>query len=119
MLIVFKLLLRVGAKYGPTRFLTYVEAINGYRHLLSQKDIDKAASLCTSLRGHLKSRFIVLNDDRKPQPPPSKPGQSPESGSSSHRPSPRGSGLPGISKRGTRREREEDSSDVSTTPAKR
>ena len=55
---------RVGGKDMGTRFLSYVEAIHGFRHLLTQEDLDRAMSLCTSLKGHLKSRFLVLSDDR-------------------------------------------------------
>ena len=55
---------RVGGKDKPTRFLSYVEAIHGFKHLLKQEDLDKAMSLCTSLKGHLKSKFLVLSDDR-------------------------------------------------------
>ena len=47
----------------------------GSKHLLMQEDLDKAASLCTSLKGHLRARFIVLSDDRTLPPPPSKPGK--------------------------------------------
>ena len=38
----------------------------GYRHLLTVEDLNKAASMCSSLKGHLRSRFIVLSDDRDP-----------------------------------------------------
>ena len=55
---------RVGGKDKPTRFLSYVEAVHGFRHLLTQEDLDRAMSLCTSLKGHLKSKFLVLSDDR-------------------------------------------------------
>lgn len=58
------LLFRVGGKDKPTRFLSFVEAVHGFRHLLTQEDLDRAMSLCTSLKGHLKSRFLVLSDDR-------------------------------------------------------
>ena len=64
-------LLRVGGgKDQGTRFLSFVDAINGFRHLLKQEDLDKALSLCTGLRGHLKSRFMVLSDDRVLPPAP-------------------------------------------------
>ena len=49
--------------------------MSGFRHLLEQDDLDKAASLCTSLKGHLKARFIVLSDDRVLPPPPNKSGK--------------------------------------------
>ena len=55
---------RVGGKDKGTRFLSYVESVHGFRHLLTQEDLDRALSLCTSLKGHLRSRFIVLSDDR-------------------------------------------------------
>ena len=32
--------------------------------MLKQEDLDRAMSLCTSLKGHLKSKFLVLSDDR-------------------------------------------------------
>ena len=54
----------VGGKDKGTRFLSYVDAINGFRHLLTQEDLDRALSLCTGLRGQLKNKFIVLSDDR-------------------------------------------------------
>ena len=57
-------MLRVGGKDTGTRFLTFVDAVLGFKHLLTQEDIDKAASLCQNLKGHLKSRFIVISDDR-------------------------------------------------------
>ena len=63
-------MLRVGGKDTGTRFLTFVDAVLGFKHLLTQEDIDKAASLCQNLKGHLKSRFIVISDDRTPPPPP-------------------------------------------------
>ena len=44
----------------------------GYRHLLTVEDLNKAASMCSSLKGHLRSRFIVLSDDRDPPPPPAR-----------------------------------------------
>ena len=66
-------MLRVGGgKDKGTRFLNFVDAISGFRHLLTQEDIDKAASMCQGLKGHLRSRFIVISDDRQPPPPPSK-----------------------------------------------
>ena len=63
-------MLRVGGKDTGTRFLTFVDAVLGFKHLLTQEDIDKAASLCQNLKGHLRSRFIVISDDRTPPPPP-------------------------------------------------
>ena len=63
---------RVGAKDGPTRFLTYVDAVLGFKHLLTESDLDKALSMCSSLKGKLRSRFIVLSDDRTPGPPPNR-----------------------------------------------
>ena len=57
-------LLRVGGKDQGTRFLSFVDAIAGFRHLLTQSDLDKALSLCTGQRGKLKSKFLVLSDDR-------------------------------------------------------
>ena len=73
---------RVGGKDKPTRFLSYVEAVHGFRHLLKQEDLDKALSLCTSLKGHLKSRFLVLSDDRilPPYQPKSGKRSHPDSG---------------------------------------
>lgn len=66
-------MLRVGGgKDKGTRFLSFVDAISGFKHLLTQEDLDKAASMCQGLKGHLQSRFIVLSDDRQPPPPPSK-----------------------------------------------
>ena len=66
-------MLRVGGgKDKGTRFLSYVDAVLGFRHLLTQEDIDKAASMCQNLRGHLRSRFLVMSDDRVPPPPPSR-----------------------------------------------
>ena len=41
-----------------------MDAINGFRHLLLQEDLDRALSLCTGLKGQLKNKFIVLSDDR-------------------------------------------------------
>ena len=58
------MIFRVGGKDKGTRFLSYVEAVHGFHHLLTQEDLDRALSLCTSLKGHLRSRFIVLSDDR-------------------------------------------------------
>lgn len=66
-------LLRVGGgKDKGTRFLSFVDAMIGFRHLLTQEDIDKAASMCQNLKGHLRSRFLVLSDDKTPPPPPNK-----------------------------------------------
>ena len=61
---------RVGTKDGGTRFMTFVDSINGFKHLLTQQDLDKALSTCSSMKGKLRSRFIVLSDDRTPPPPP-------------------------------------------------
>ena len=61
---------RVGTKEGGSRFLTFVDSINGFKHLLTPEDLDKALSMCSSLHGKLRSRFIVLSDDRNPPPPP-------------------------------------------------
>ena len=64
-------MLRVGGgKDSGTRFLTFVDAMLGFKHLLTQEDIDKAASMCQNLKGHLRSRFLVISDDRAPPPPP-------------------------------------------------
>ena len=63
---------RVGAKNSGTRFLSFVDTMLGYRHLLTPEDINKAASMCTSLKGVLRSRFLVLSDDRDPPPPPAR-----------------------------------------------
>ena len=78
----FYFFFRVGGKDKPTRFLSYVEAVHGFRHLLKQEDLDKALSLCTSLKGHLKSRFLVLSDDRilPPYQPKSGKRSHPDSG---------------------------------------
>ena len=66
-------LLRVGGgKDKGTRFLSFVDAMIGFRHLLTQEDIDKAASMCQNLKGHLRSRFLVLSYDKTPPPPPNK-----------------------------------------------
>ena len=65
-------MLRVGVKDQGTRFLSFVDAMNGFRHLLTTEDLDKAASMCQGLEGHLRSRFLVLSDDRQPPPPPNK-----------------------------------------------
>ena len=62
-------LLRVGGKDKGTRFLSFVDSMLGFRHLLTDEDLGKAASLCTSMRGQLRSKFMVLSDD-KPLPPP-------------------------------------------------
>ena len=60
----------MGTKEGGSRFLTFVDAILGFKHLLTDDDLDKALSMCASLKGKLKSRFLVLSDDRTPPPPP-------------------------------------------------
>lgn len=65
-------MLRVGVKDQGTSFLTFVDAMNGFRHLLTTEDLDKAASMCQGLKGHLRSHFLVLSDDRQPPPPPNK-----------------------------------------------
>ena len=52
-----------------TRFLTYVDAVLGFKHLLTESDLDKALSMCSSLRGKLRSRFLVLSDDHTSPPP--------------------------------------------------
>lgn len=64
--------LRVGSQGKGTRFLSYVEAVKGYGHLLTQSDLDRAASMCKSMKGSLKARFLVLDDDRDLPPPPSR-----------------------------------------------
>ena len=64
-------LLRVGGKDKGTRFLSFVDAMLGFRHLLTVDDLNKASSLCTSMKGTLKSKFIVLSDDKMLPPPPS------------------------------------------------
>ena len=63
-------MLRVGGKDKGTRFLSFVDAMIGFRHLLTAEDLNKAASLCTSMRGQLQSKFIVLSDDKVLPPPP-------------------------------------------------
>ena len=63
----------VGTKESGTRFLTYVDAVLGFKHLLTTADLDKALSLCTGMRGKLRSRFLVLSDDRVLPPPPVRP----------------------------------------------
>ena len=63
-------LLRVGGKDKGTRFLSFVDAMLGFRHLLTADDLNKASSLCTSMKGTLKSKFIVLSDDKMLPPPP-------------------------------------------------
>ena len=57
-------LLRVGGKDQGTRFLSFVDAVAGFRHLLTQEDLDRALSLCSGQKGKLKSKFLVLSDDR-------------------------------------------------------
>ena len=44
-------LLRVGGKDQGTRFLSFVDAIAGFRHLLTQADLDRALSLCSGQKG--------------------------------------------------------------------
>ena len=63
-------LLRVGGKDKGTRFLSFVDAMIGFRHLLTEEDLNKAASLCTSMKGTLQSKFLVLSDDKVLPPPP-------------------------------------------------
>ena len=63
-------LLRVGGKDKGTRFLSFVDAMLGFRHLLTNEDLNKASSLCTSMKGTLKSKFIILSDDKVLPPPP-------------------------------------------------
>lgn len=70
-------LLRVGGKDKGTRFLSFVDAMLGFRHLLTDEDLSKAASLCTSMRGQLRSKFLVLSDDRPLPPPPAGRGKRP------------------------------------------
>lgn len=67
---ILTLFCRVGTKESGTRFLTYVDAVAGFRHLLQQADLDRTMSLCTGMKGKLKSRFVVLSDDRVLPPPP-------------------------------------------------
>ena len=62
--------LRVGEQGKGTRFLTYVDSVKSLSHLLTQADLDRAASMCRSFKGSLRSRFIVLADDRVLPPPP-------------------------------------------------
>lgn len=62
--------LRIGSQGKGTRFLSYVEAIKGFGHLLTQSDLDRAASMCKSMKGSLRARFLVLDDDRVVPPPP-------------------------------------------------
>ena len=38
--------------------------------MLTADDLNKASSLCTSMKGTLKSKFIVLSDDKMLPPPP-------------------------------------------------
>ena len=66
----FSLVHRVGANNRGTRFLSFVDTMLGYRHLLTPEDLNKAASMCGSLKGVLRSRFLVLSDDKDPPPPP-------------------------------------------------
>ena len=68
--LIFFFFFRVGTKESGTRFLSFVDSALGYRHLLQQADLDRAMSLCTGMRGKLRSRFIVLSDDRVLPPPP-------------------------------------------------
>lgn len=63
-------MLRVGAQGKGTRFMTFVEAVKGFGHLLTQSDLDRAASMCKSLKGSLRARFMVLDDDRVVPPGP-------------------------------------------------
>ena len=65
----------MGGKDQGTRFLSFVDAIKGFRHLLTQEDLDRALSLCTGLRGQLKSKFLVLSDDRVLPPYQGKKGK--------------------------------------------
>ena len=53
-------LLRVGGKDKGTRFLSFVDAMLGFRHLLTNEDLNKASSLCTSMKGTLKSKSTVF-----------------------------------------------------------
>ena len=104
---------RVGTKEGGSRFLTYVDSVLGFRHLLQQSDLDKTLSMCTGLRGKLRSRFLVLSDDRVPPPPPQGQGQNQGRGKRSRRDSEedvsskrnrnqnRAGSVPGVSKIGT------------------
>ena len=85
----FIIISSVGGKDQGTRFLTYTDAIAGFRHLLTQADLDRALSLCTSQRGHLRSRYLVLSDDRVLPPyqgsrPKSVNPQQPQPGQQSH-----------------------------------
>ena len=57
-------LLHVGGKDQGTWFLSFVDAVAGFRHLLTQEDLDRALSLCSGQKGRLKSKFLVLSDDR-------------------------------------------------------
>ena len=56
---------RVGSKEGGTRFLNFVDSTLGYCHLLQQSDLDRALSLCTGMKGKLKSRFIVVQSSNQ------------------------------------------------------
>lgn len=64
-----------GAQGKGTRFLTYVDAVKGFGHLLTQSYLDQAAAMCPSLNGSLRSKFIVLDDDRVLPAPPSAHGK--------------------------------------------
>ena len=57
-------LLRVGGKDQGTRFLSFLDAVAGFHHLLTQEDLDRVLSLCSNQKGRLKSKFLVLSDDR-------------------------------------------------------
>ena len=57
-------LLRVGGKDQGTRFLSFLDAVAGFHHLLTQEDLDRVLSLCSNQKGRLKSKFLVLYDDR-------------------------------------------------------
>ena len=71
----FNVFFRVGGKDQGTRFLSYVDAIAGFRHVLKQEDLDRALSMCTGLKGQLRSKFIVLSDDRVLPPYQGKSGK--------------------------------------------
>ena len=53
-----------GGKDKGTRFLSFVDAVHGFRHLLLQEDLDRALSMCTGLKGQIRNKFICLSDDR-------------------------------------------------------